>query len=106
MYDPDLAIDGAAGELNVAKILGHDDDFVLAVRGGAFPLEPGDDNFPSRSFNKRNFRDQYIFRARSRSARISLAASRRGWRAPSTISPIPRPRLRPVRRVHARCREH
>ncbi|WCM28022.1 putative porin [Sphingomonas sp. QA11] len=61
MYDPDLAFDGAAGELNVAKIFGHDDDFLFAIRGGAFPLEPGDDNFPSRSFHKRNFRDQYIF---------------------------------------------
>lgn len=61
MYDPDLAFDGIAGELNVAKLLGQDEDWLLAVRGGAFPLEPGDDNFPSRSFSKRNFRDQYIF---------------------------------------------
>ncbi len=61
MYDPDLAFDGVAGELNIAKILGHNDDYMFAIRGGAFPLEPGDDNFPSRAFSKRNFRDQYIF---------------------------------------------
>ncbi|MBO9579647.1 MAG: putative porin [Sphingobium sp.] len=61
MYDPDLAFDGAAGQIDVAKILGHGDDFMFALRGGAFPLDPGDDNFPSRAFNKRNFRDRYIF---------------------------------------------
>ncbi|HEX7853245.1 MAG TPA: putative porin [Sphingobium sp.] len=61
LYDPDLAFDGVAGQLDLAKIFGHADDFMLALRGGAFPLEPGDDNFPSRAFNKRNFRDRYIF---------------------------------------------
>lgn len=61
LYDPDLAFDGAAGQIDVAKILGHSDDFMFALRGGAFPLDPGDDNFPSRAFNKRNFRDRYIF---------------------------------------------
>lgn len=61
LYDPDLAFDGVAGQIDVAKLLGHDKDFVLALRGGAFPLDPGDDNFPSRAFNKRNFRDRYIF---------------------------------------------
>lgn len=61
LYDPDLAFDGVAGQLDVAKILGHSDDFMLAIRGGAFPLDPGDDNFPSLSFSKRNFRDRYIF---------------------------------------------
>ena len=60
MYDPDLAFDGAEGELNVAKIIGRD-DFVLAVRGGAFPLDFGDDDFPTRAFDKRNLRDRYLF---------------------------------------------
>ena len=61
LYDPDLAFDGVAAQLDLAKIAGHQDDFRFALRGGAFPLEPGDDNFPSRAFNKRNFRDRYIF---------------------------------------------
>src|SRR6202007_3277163 len=61
LYDPDLAFDGVAGQLDLAQIFCHAGDFMLALRGGAFPLEPGDDNFPSRAFNKRNFRDRYIF---------------------------------------------
>jgi hypothetical protein len=60
LYDPDLAFDGAAGQVDVAKVLGRK-DFTFMLRGGAFPLEPGDDNFPSLQFNKRNFRDRYIF---------------------------------------------
>lgn len=60
MFDPDLALDGVYGEANVSKLLGTE-EFRLAVRGGAFPIqfEPG--NFPSTSTAKRNWRDRYMF---------------------------------------------
>jgi hypothetical protein len=61
LFDPDLAFDGFAGQLDVAKLAGRSDDFTLAIRGGAFPLDIGDDNFPSLAFNKRDFADRYIF---------------------------------------------
>jgi hypothetical protein len=59
MFDPDLAFDGLYGEVDFGHYFGK--DLTLAVRGGAFPINFGDDNFPLYAINKRNFRDQYLY---------------------------------------------
>lgn len=61
MFDSDLAFDGVYGEVDFGRLFGQ--DFTLALRGGAFPINFGDDDFPSTSINKRNFRDQYLYSA-------------------------------------------
>lgn len=61
MFDPDLALDGLYGEANFARLFDLDDDFTVAVRGGAFPIMFEDPDFPSTSSEKRNFRDRYLF---------------------------------------------
>lgn len=58
LFDPDLAFDGVAGEANIGRLLGG--DYTVALRGGAFPLDFGDVDLPSRSLFKRNFRDRYL----------------------------------------------
>ncbi|MDF0490356.1 putative porin [Sphingomonas sp. H39-1-10] len=60
MFDPDLALDGVYGEVDVTKIL-RQDGFHLAVRGGAFPIQFEPTDFPSTSGDKRNWRDRYMF---------------------------------------------
>ncbi|MES2022131.1 MAG: putative porin [Pseudomonadota bacterium] len=60
MFDPDLALDGVYGEANLTKLFG-DENLTVAVRGGAFPIQFEDSNFPLTSPNKRNWRDRYMF---------------------------------------------
>lgn len=67
MFDPDLALDGLYGEADLAKLFGEK-SFTLAVRGGAFPIQFEDGNFPSTSPDKRNWRDRYLF-----SSQVELA---------------------------------
>ena len=59
MFDPDLAFDGVYGEMDFGKLLNP--GVTIVVRGGALPINFGDDNFPSLSANKRNFRDRYLY---------------------------------------------
>lgn len=63
MFDPDLALDGVYGEARSSKLLGEKSfgGLDVAVRGGAFPIQFEDGNFPSTSPNKRNWRDRYLF---------------------------------------------
>jgi hypothetical protein len=63
MFDADLAFDGVYGQFDLGRFLNK--DFTLAVRGGAFPINFGDDNFPLYAINKRNFRDQYLYTAQA-----------------------------------------
>lgn len=60
LFDPDLALDGAYGQLDLGRLIG-DPGFSVQVRGGAFPIEYEDINYPSTAINKRNFRDRYLF---------------------------------------------
>jgi hypothetical protein len=60
MFDPDLALDGAYGQVDLGRLVG-DPGFTLQVRGGAFPIQYEDANYPSTSLAKRNFRDRYLF---------------------------------------------
>lgn len=61
MFDPDLAFDGLYGEVDLGKLFKQ--NYTFAIRGGAFPINFGGDNFPSTAINKRNFRDQYLYTA-------------------------------------------
>lgn len=61
VFDPDLAFDGIAGAVDFGKLMGR--DFELTLRGGAFPLELGDPDYPSTSFDKRSFPERYLFSA-------------------------------------------
>jgi hypothetical protein len=60
MFDPDLALDGAYGQADLTRIVGRK-DFTLAVRGGAFPIQFEDADYPLTAANKRNWRDRYLF---------------------------------------------
>jgi len=59
VFDEDLAFDGVAVELNSGTMLG--DTFGVKVRGGAFPLDYGDSNYPSTQTNKTDFPQKYLF---------------------------------------------
>lgn len=59
MFDPDLALDGVFGEVDFSRIIGVP-NFTVALRGGGFPIDFGDNDFPSTAFEKRNFRDRYL----------------------------------------------
>lgn len=59
MFDEDLAFDGGTVAFNSSDYLG--DDFKVSLRGGAFPLDFGDPNFPQNDINKRNFPERWLF---------------------------------------------
>lgn len=61
LFDSDLSFDGLAAEVNFGKLLG--DDFDMSIRGGAFPLDFGDRNYPSTDTVKRDFPEKYLFSA-------------------------------------------
>lgn len=60
MFDPDLAFDGVFAQLDGGRML-LDKSWTLAVRGGALPIDFGNDNFPALAVDKRNFRDRYLY---------------------------------------------
>lgn len=60
LFDPDLALDGVYGQLDLGRVIA-DPGFSVQVRGGAFPITYEDINYPSTSVAKRNFRDRYLF---------------------------------------------
>jgi hypothetical protein len=62
MFDPDLAFDGVFAQADAGRLL-LDKSWTLAVRGGALPIDFGNDNFPVLDVNKRNFRDRYLYTA-------------------------------------------
>lgn len=72
MFDPDLALDGVYGQANLTRIV-QTDAFSLAVRGGAFPLQVEDSNYPSTAAIKRDFRNRYLF-----SGQVELAKTFKG----------------------------
>lgn len=59
LFDEDLAFDGIAGSVNAGRLIGSGVDVVL--RGGAFPLDFGDPDFPVTSIEKRKFAQAYLF---------------------------------------------
>lgn len=61
LFDPDLALDGVYGELDFGKLFER--DYSVAIRGGAFPIDFGDPNYPVTSIDKRDFPDRYLFSA-------------------------------------------
>lgn len=59
LFDPDLALDGIAGEVEFGSFLGE--NVHGFVRGGAFPIDFGANDYPSTSFDKRAFPQRYLF---------------------------------------------
>ena len=59
LYDPDLKFDGFAAEVNSAAMLG--DDLKLTLRGGAFPYDTGNPNYPTFEFNKPKAPQKWLF---------------------------------------------
>lgn len=59
VFDEDLAFDGVAVELDSGTMIGE--DFAVKVRGGAFPLDYGDANYPSTQSTKIGFPQKYLF---------------------------------------------
>lgn len=59
LFDPDLALDGIAGEADFGRFVGE--NVLGRVRGGAFPIDFGALDYPSTSFDKRNFPQRYLF---------------------------------------------
>lgn len=60
MFDPDLAFDGVFAQVDVGRYL-LDKSYTIALRGGALPIDFGNDNFPALAVDKRNFRDRYLY---------------------------------------------
>jgi len=70
LYDADLKFDGVAGAVNAGRMFGGDFDLIL--RGGAFPLDFGDADFPSTNPEKRKHVQKYLFSAQAEaSAKIA-----------------------------------
>jgi len=67
LFDDDLRFDGAAALLNSGGFI--NDDVSISVRGGAFPLDFSDPNYPQNSFTKRDVRERWLF-----SGQLELAA--------------------------------
>ncbi|MFM9976624.1 MAG: putative porin [Sphingomonadaceae bacterium] len=67
LFDEDLRFDGAAAKLSSAGMIG--DDVTVSVRGGAFPLDFSDPNYPQNNFTKRDVRERWLF-----SGQLELAA--------------------------------
>lgn len=59
LFDEDLAFDGIAGTVNAGKLIGGGVDVIL--RGGAFPLDFGNPDFPVTFIDKREFPQAYLF---------------------------------------------
>lgn len=59
LFDEDLAFDGVAAEVKAGTALGKDWD--ISLRGGAFPLDFGNPNFPTTSFDKSKIPQRYLF---------------------------------------------
>ena len=59
VFDDDLSFDGVAAELNGGQYIGE--GIKAAVRGGAFPLDFGDANFPENDFDKQKVPERWLF---------------------------------------------
>jgi hypothetical protein len=64
LFDPDLAFDGVAANVELGKMFG-DRGIDFALRGGAFPLDFGDANFPSNDPDKRGVAQKYLLSAQA-----------------------------------------
>lgn len=62
LFDQDLAFDGIASSVDISRLIGTN-RFGLSLRGGAFPLDFGDPDFPSTESTKRNAAQKYLFSA-------------------------------------------
>jgi Putative porin len=67
MFDEDLAFDGATANVDSGEWLG--DDVKISLRGGAFPLDFGDANFPQNDVDKRAYPERWLF-----SGQVEVAA--------------------------------
>ena len=61
MFDPDLEFDGVAGEVRLPRPLFGIGD--VALRGGAFPLDLGGQNFPETATTKSTGAQKWLFSA-------------------------------------------
>jgi hypothetical protein len=69
LFDEDLAFDGVAAQVDSRKLTG--DDFKLTLRGGAFPLDFGDPNYPQNERDKQPYPARWLFSGQAElSARI------------------------------------
>lgn len=59
LFDEDLRFDGVAAQLDGGSFIG--DGLTLAIRGGAFPLDFGDPNFPQNEVTKLSARERWLF---------------------------------------------
>ncbi len=59
LFDEDLRFDGVATKVDFGKFFS--DDYTVSLRGGAFPLDFGDPNFPQNDVEKRNARERWLF---------------------------------------------
>ncbi len=67
LFDDDLRFDGVSTKIELGKFVR--DDMTISVRGGVFPLDFGDPNYPANDFNKRNARERWLF-----SGQVALGA--------------------------------
>jgi hypothetical protein len=79
-YDEDLRFDGIAGKFELGRFVA--DNLMLSLRGGAFPLDYGDPNFPQNDVIKSEPPQRWLFSGQlavgtkvSDSASIQIAAS-------------------------------
>lgn len=68
LFDEDLRFDGVSAQFNAGGLIG--DDFTLAIRGGAFPLDFGSNNFPDTNQVKQKAPVKYLY-----SGQISVGAT-------------------------------
>lgn len=60
-FDEDLAFDGVYGEWDLGRFISKETGFAAKLRGGAFPLDFGDPDFPSLQFEKRVAPQRWLF---------------------------------------------
>lgn len=63
LFDEDLSFDGVAASIDSSRWTG--DDLRVALRGGAFPLDFGDANFPQNDVDKRKYPSRWMFSAQA-----------------------------------------